>query len=193
MKHAVFAAMLLALLMSATQVLAQKDVADPLEHFLATAGPKQVRRVVDQGVARVTGDFNNDDLEDVALWQDADFGPTSGSVYLYFRRKDGRYTAAGTISVGASSLFKPVPVRKGSGRLVFCERRNADQVIARGYAVDAFIVSDLPKSEAPAICSGPDRSKAICREACADDAPPPVERLDVPRYRANGIQAWLKR
>jgi len=172
---------------------AQKDIADPLEHFLQTTAPGRAQRVLDDGVARMRGDFNNDGLPDFALWQDPDFGPYGGSVYLYLGRKDGRYAASGTIVVSSATLFKPVPVDTGSARLLVCERRGGEAVPA-GYSLDGFIVADLPRDELPATCMGANRAQNICREACADDdAPPPIERLDVERYRASGFQAWVSR
>jgi hypothetical protein len=45
----------------AGEAAAQKDVADPLEHFLGTAPPPgRAKRALDDGVARTSGDFNND-------------------------------------------------------------------------------------------------------------------------------------
>ncbi len=152
---------------------------DPLENFLRTAAPGRAGRTLDDGVARTVGDFNNDGLADVALWQDLDFGPYDGPVFLYLGRKDGRFAAAGTIVVGAGTLFKPVPVDAGSTQLVVCERGGAGETVASGYAVDGFIVSDLPRDALPRECP---RVAAFV-----------VERLDVKRYRENGMQAWISR
>ena len=51
---------------------------------------------LDDGVARTSGDFNNDGLPDVALWQEPDFGPHDGPVLLYLGRKDGRQRCRST-------------------------------------------------------------------------------------------------
>ena len=154
---------------------AQKDVGDPLEHFLATAAPGRAKRTLDDGVVRAVGDFNNDGVVDMALWQEADFGPYSGPVFLYLGRKDGRFAAAGTIIVSAAELFKPVPVESGGAKLVVCEHLG----VAGGYALDGFIVSDLARDQLPGECP---KVEAFT-----------PERLDVRRYRANGLQAWIKR
>jgi hypothetical protein len=170
---------LLALVASALlagEAAAQKDVGDPLEHFLDTAPPGRAKRAVDDGVARATGDFNNDGLADVALWQDADFGPSDGPVFLYFGRKDGRFAAAGLIVVSAERFFRPVARGRGSGALLVC---SADSGVAAGYAVDGFIVSDLARDALPKACPAVDV--------------PEAERLDVARFRANGFQAWIRR
>ncbi len=164
-----------ALLAGAPEAGAQKDVGDPLEHFLGTAAPGRAGRALDDGVARAVGDFNNDRRADVALWQEIDFGPYDGPVFLYFGRKDGRFAAAGTIVVAAGTLFKPVPIDIGSTKLVVCER----ETVASGYAVDGFIVSDLPRAALPRKCP---RVAAFA-----------VERLDVRRYQENGMQAWIRR
>ena len=168
-----------ALLAGAPEARAQKDVGDPLEHFLGTAAPGRAGRTLDDGVARAVGDFNNDGLADVALWQEPDFGPYDGPVFLYLGRKDGRFAAAGTIIVSAATLFKPLPMDTGSTKLLVCERGGAGETVASGYAIDGFIVSDLPRTALPRECPQV--------EAFA------VERLDVKRYRENGMQAWIKR
>ncbi len=168
-----------ALLAGAPGARAQKDVGDPLEHFLGTAAPGRAERTLDDGVARAVGDFNNDGLVDVALWQETDFGPYAGPVFLYLGRKDGRFAAAGTIVAGAGTLFKPVPAGTGSARLLVCERGGAGETVARGYALDGFIVSDLPPAALPGECPRVEGFAA--------------ERLDVRRYRANGVQAWISR
>lgn len=164
-----------ALLAGAPDARAQKDVGDPLEHFLGTAAPGRAGRTLEDGVARAAGDFNNDGLADVALWQESDFGPYSGPVFLYLGRKDGRFAAAGTIVVSAGTLFKALPVDTGSAQLVVCD---VGEMVAGGYALDGFIVSDLPPAALPRECP---------RGGFA------VERLDVQRYRDNGLQAWIKR
>ncbi len=160
----------------AAEAAAQKDVADPLEHFLGTAPPGRAKRVLDDGVARAGGDFNNDGLPDVALWQEADFGPHDGPVFLYRGRKDGRFTASGLIVVNTQRLFLPLARERGSGQLLVCE---PDAKVAAGYAVDGFVVSDLARNALP--------------DACPAGDAPEVERLDVVRYRVNGLQAWIRK
>ena len=179
MRRAAAALAAAALLAGAAPAHAQKDVADPLEHFLATEAPGRAKRMLEDGVARATGDFNNDGLADVALWQEADFGPSGGPVFLYLGRKDGRFAAAGTIVVSAASLFKPVPGARGSAKLVVCEPRGNGEAVASGYALDGFIVSDLPRQALPRKCPSVETFA--------------VEHLDVERYRANGVQAWIRR
>jgi hypothetical protein len=160
----------------AGEAAAQKDVADPLEHFLGTAPPGRAKRFLDDGVARASGDFNNDGLADLALWQEADFGPHDGPVFLYLGRKDGRYAASGLIVVSAQRLFRSRARERGAGELLVCE---ADASVAAGYAVEGFVVSDLARAALPGACP-------------AGDAPE-VERLDVARYRTNGLQAWIRK
>jgi hypothetical protein len=166
----------LALAFVAGGAAAQKDVADPLEHFLGTTPPGRAKRVLDDGVARASGDFNNDGLPDVALWQDTDFGPYDGPVSLYLGRKDGRFTASGLVVVSAQWLFRPLARGRGSAQLLVC---GADASVAAGYALDGFVVSDLAPDARP--------------DVCPDGDPPGIERLDVSRYRAHGFQAWIKR
>ncbi len=60
-----------------------------------------------------------------------------------------------------------------------CERAGAGETVASGYALDGFIVSDLPRAALPRECP---RVEAVV-----------VERLDVKRYRENGMQAWISR
>jgi hypothetical protein len=168
--------LVLALLLVAGAVQAQKDVADPLEHFLGTAPPGRAQRLLDDGVARTSGDFNNDGLPDVALWQEPDFGPHDGPVFLYLGRKDGRFAASGLIVVSAQRLFLPLARDRGSSALLVCE---ADAKVVAGYAVDGFIVTDLARGLLP--------------DACPAGDPPAIERLDVARYRTNGFQAWIRR
>jgi hypothetical protein len=160
----------------AGEAAAQKDVADPLEHFLGTAAPGRAKRALDDGVARTSGDFNNDGLPDLALWQEPDFGPHDGPVFLYLGRKDGRYAASGLIVVSAQRLFQPLARSRGSGHLLVCE---ADARVAGGYAVDGFVVADLARDALP--------------DACPAGDVPEIERLDIARYRANGFQAWIRR
>jgi hypothetical protein len=165
-----------ALLLAAGAAQAQKDVADPLEHFLGTTPPGRAQRALDDGVARTSGDFNNDGLPDVALWQEPDFGPHDGPVFLYLGRKDGRFAAAGLIVVDARTLFRPRARGRGSGELLVCEPGAS---VTAGYAVEGFIVTDLAREALPEVCPAGD--------------PPAIERLDVPRYRTNGFQAWIRR
>ena len=160
----------------AGEAAAQKDVADPLEHFLGTAPPGRAKRALDDGVARASGDFYNDGLADVALWQEPDFGPHDGLVFLYLGRKDGRFTASGLIVVSSQRLFQPLARGRGSAQLLVCE---ADAKVAGGYAVDGFVVADLGRDALP--------------DACPAGDAPEIERLDVGRYRANGLQAWIRR
>jgi hypothetical protein len=160
----------------AGEAAAQKDVADPLEHFLGTAPPGRAKRALDDGVARASGDFNNDGLADVALWQEPDFGPHDGPVFLYLGRKDGRFTASGLIVVSSQRLFQPLARARGSAQLLVCE---ADAKVTGGYAVDGFVVASLGRDALP--------------DACPASDAPAIERLDVGRYRANGLQAWIRR
>jgi hypothetical protein len=168
-----------ALLAGAPEARAQKDVGDPLEHFLGTAAPGRAERTLDDGVARAVGDFNDDGLADVALWQESDFGPYHGPVFLYLGRKDGRFAAAGTIVASPGTLFEQVPVDAGRTRLIVCDRGGGRETVANGYAIDGFIVSDLPREALPRKCP---RAEGFV-----------VERLDVKRYRENGMQAWISR
>jgi hypothetical protein len=48
------AAVVLTAVLLAGEAWAQKDVADPLEHFLGTAPPGRAKRVLDDGVARAS-------------------------------------------------------------------------------------------------------------------------------------------
>jgi hypothetical protein len=184
-------ALLAALLASVLPAYAQKDVANPLQHFLASAAPERAKRVLDDGVARLSADFNNDGLIDFALWQDVDFGPDAGPVWLYLQRKDGRYTAAGSIVVASRTLFTAMPIDRGSAKLVFCDWRG-DEAAPAGYSLQGFIVADIPRAELPTSCTGANGESAVCREACGEHVPE-VERLDVGRYRLNGFEAWIER
>jgi hypothetical protein len=168
--------LLAAALVVAGEAAAQKDVADPLEHFLGTAPPGRAKRVLGDGIARSSGDFNNDGLPDVALWQEADFGPHDGPVFLYLGRKDGCFTASGLIVVNTQRLFPSLARERGSGQLLVCE---ADARIAAGYAMEGFVVSDLARNALP--------------DACPTGDTPEVERLDVARHRAHGLQAWIRK
>jgi hypothetical protein len=151
--------------------VAQRDVGDPLEHFLATKNADGQRRTLDDPVLRIGEDFNNDGLVDVALWQPRDLGDGAGPVFLYMQRKDGRFAASGSIVADAKSLFRVAPAGTGVARLQVCGRR--------GYEVSGFIVTELPADGAPAECSG--------------SAPESVERLDAARFKTNGVQAWIRR
>ncbi|MET0681231.1 MAG: hypothetical protein ABWZ41_09515 [Burkholderiales bacterium] len=62
------------------------------------------------------------------------------------------------------------------GTILVCE---ADAGVGAGYAVDGFVVSNLARDALP--------------DACPDGDAPGVELLDVGRYRANGLQAWIRR
>jgi hypothetical protein len=54
-----------------------------------------------------------------------------------------------------------------------------DAKVTGGYAVDGFFVADLGRDALP--------------DACPAGDAPEIERLDVGRYRANGLQAWIRR
>jgi hypothetical protein len=160
----------------AAPAAAQKDVGEPLEHFLATKAVDGQVRSLDDPVARVVDDFNADGLVDVALWQARDLtGHGYGPVFLYIQRKDGGFAASGSVLADAATLFRVVPERDGGTRLLVCHAG----AVARGYGVTGAIVSELPRRELP--------------KACDTDPAPAVERLDVARYRATGMQAWIRR
>jgi hypothetical protein len=170
----------------------RRTVADPLQHFLASTARERAKRTLEDGVARLSGDFNNDGLTDFALWQEMDFGLAAGPVWLYLRRKDGRYAAAGSIIVASRTLFTSMPIERDSAKLLFCDGRG-DGAAPAGYSVQGFIISDLPRAELPASCAGTDGANAVCRETCGQQVVPDVERLDVGRYRMNGFEAWIAR
>jgi hypothetical protein len=161
----------------ATPAVAQKDVGEPLEHFFATKSVDGQLRTLEDQVLRIAEDFNADGRPDVALWQARDLASRSGGpVFLYMQRKDGRFAAAGSILVDPETLFRVVPEQDGSGaRLLVCNV----SAVTRGYAVSGSIVTELARRELPRACTG--------------DAAPVAERLDMARYRANRMQAWIKR
>jgi hypothetical protein len=170
------AASFAAFVAAASPAAAQKDVGEPLEHFLATKAVDGQVRSLDDPVTRVVDDLNADGLVDVALWQARDLaGHGYGPVFLYIQRKDGRFAASGSVLADAATLFRVVPERDGGARLLVCHAG----AVARGYDVSGAIVAELPRRELP--------------KACGIDAAPPVERLDMTRYRATGMQAWIKR
>jgi hypothetical protein len=155
--------------------VAQKDVGEPLEHFLATKSVDGQWRTLEDQLLRIAEDLNADGLPDVALWQARDLAGRSGLVFLYMQRKDGRFAAAGSILVDPETLFRVVPEQDGSGaRLLVCHV----SAVTRGYVVSGSIVTELARRELPRACTG--------------DAAPVAERLDMTRYRANRMQAWIK-
>jgi hypothetical protein len=169
-------AFLAVLIAFGTPALAQKDVAEPLEHFLSTRTVDAKTRTLDDPVARVVDDFNADRLPDVGLWQEHERVATGDRpVHLYMQRKDGRFAAAGSVLADAERIFRVVPERPRGARLVVCR----DGAVARGYEVSAFIVAELPPAELP--------------QACPVEPAAAIERLDMTRYRANGLQAWTRR
>ena len=176
MRRTILAALFAALAAAAAPALAQKDVGDPLEHFLATKAVDGQRRQLDDPVARLVDDFNADGTPDVALWQARDLvGRHGGPVFLYFMRKDGRFAAAGSILADPDTLFRIVTAPGGGARLLVCH----SGAVTRGYEVNGTIVTELPRGGLP-------------RE-CGAEVVPAVERLDMARYRANGMQAWIRR
>ena len=176
MTVSIWAAGLAALLALTAPALAQKDVGEPLEHFLATKSVDGKTRSFDDPVARLVDDFNADNLPDVALWQESERAEDGlRPVYLYMTRKDGRFAAAGSVLADAATLFHVAPQRPRGARLLVCH----DGAVARGYEVSAFIVAELPRAELP--------------KACPDEPAVAIERLDMARYRANGVQAWVRR
>jgi hypothetical protein len=176
MHRTTIAALGAALCAVAAPAVAQKDVGEPLEHFLSTRAVDGQRRQPDDPVARIVDDFNVDGMLDVALWQTRDHaGRRDGPVFLYFTRKDGRFAAAGSILADPETLFHVESEPGGGARLLVCHSR----AVTRGYEVNGYIVTELPRSGLP-------------RE-CGAEAMPAVERLDMARYRANGLQAWIRR
>jgi hypothetical protein len=172
---------------------AQKDVGDPLEHFLGTRGADGAKRSLAHPVLRLTDDFNNDGLVDVGLWQPHDFVGRAGPVFLYIQRKDGWFAAAGSVVAAADTLFRVAPGEAGSARLLVCAARGADADVPAGYEVHGAIVTELPREGLPDDCLAANRDSAACREFCGAQAPPQVERLDAARYLKNGTEAWLRR
>jgi hypothetical protein len=169
------AACLAVLVAAAPPAVAQKDVGEPLQHFLATKAVNGQARHLDDPVARVVDDFNADGLPDVALWQLGDLAGHQAPVFLYMQRKDGRFAASGSVLADAATLFRVVPERAGGTRLFVCHAG----AVTRGYEVNGFIVAELAHGALP--------------KGCDADPAPAVERLDMTRYRANGFQAWTRR
>jgi hypothetical protein len=169
------AAALAAMLALAAPAAAQKDVGDPLEHFLSTRTVDGKARTLDDPVTRLVDDFNADSLLDVAIWQERERTAAGDRpVHLYMERKDGRFAAAGSVLADAASIFRVVPERPRGARLVVCR----DSAVVRGYEVSAFIVTELARADLP--------------QACPAGPAPVVERLDTARYRANGLQTWRR-
>jgi hypothetical protein len=155
---------------------AQKDVGEPLEHFLSTRTVDGKARTLDDPVARVVDDFNADSLPDVGLWQERERVATGDlPVHLYMQRKDGRFAAGGSVLADAETIFHVEPERPRGARLVVCH----DRAVARGYEVSAFIVTELASADLP--------------KACPAVPAPAIERLDLARFRASGVQAWTRR
>ena len=177
----------------AAPAAAQRDVGDPLGHFLGTHGTDGAKRSLQYPVLRLTDDFNNDGLVDVGLWQPQDFVGRTGPVFLYIQRKDGRFAAAGSVVAAADTLLRVAPGEAGSARLLVCAARSADAAVPSGYEVHGSIVTELPRDGLPEACSAANRDSAACREFCGAQAPPPVERLDAARYLKNGTEAWIRR
>lgn len=176
MRFAAIAAICATLFAVAAPAAAQKDVGEPLEHFLSTRAVDGQWRQPDDPVARIVDDFNADGMLDVALWQARDHaGRRDGPVFLYFTRKDGRFAAAGSILADPDTLFRVAAEPGGGARLLVCHAG----AVTRGYEVHGFIVTELPRAGLP-------------RE-CGAGAMPAVERLDMARYRASGLQAWIRR
>ena len=176
MHRTAIAALCATLCAVAVPAAAQKDVGEPLEHFLATKTVDGQLRPLDDPVARLVDDFNADGMLDVALWQARDLaGRRAGPVFLYFTRKDGRFAAAGSILADPDTLFRVETAPGGGARLLVCR----SGAVTRGYEVHGFIVAELPRAGLP-------------RE-CGTEVMPEVERLDMARYRANGLQAWIRR
>lgn len=160
----------------AAPAFAQKDVGEPLDHFVSTRTADGRTRTLDDAVVRLVDDFNADSLPDVALWQERERAADGlRPVYLYMQRKDGRFAAAGSVRAEAATVFRVVPEQPRGARLLVCR----DGAVTRGYEVSAFIVAELPRADLPKACP-------VAPEAA-------IERLDVGRYRASGVQAWTRR
>jgi len=172
---------------------AQKDVGDPLEHFLGTHGADGAKRSLEYPVLRLVDDFNNDGLPDVGLWQPHDFMARSGPIFLYIQRKDGRFAAAGSVVAATDTLLRVAPGETGSARLLVCAARGPDSGVPSGYEVHGAIVTELPRDGLPDTCSAANRDSAACRQFCGAHSPPPAERLDAERYLKSGIEAWIRR
>ena len=166
MKNLAVLALLAAFSRCASRVRAKRR-RDPLHHFLASAVPERAKRVLDDGVARLSGDFNNDGLPDVALWQEADLGPDTGPVWLYLRAKTAAILPRDR-SLSHPECYSPrCPSSTVRRKLFFCDWRG-DQAVPAGYSLQGFIVADLPRAELPTSCAGADGAGAVCREACGE-------------------------
>jgi hypothetical protein len=174
------AACCLALAALAAPAAAQKDVGDPLEHFLGTRAADGAKRTLESPVLRLVEDFNNDGLIDVGLWQPRDFGAQSGPVFLYIQRKDGRFAAAGTVVAASGTLLRVAPDGTGSARVLVCIARGPGAPVPSGYEVSGSIVTALPRERLSDACAG-------------SGGAPGAERLDAERFLQNGTQAWIRR
>jgi hypothetical protein len=149
---------------------------DPVTATMTAASPTE------RSLVRITRDYNNDDLEDLALaWLDS-CGNRTCAFALFLRRPDGRYARVGDIG-GLPFGFRIVPLSRGRARWETCAARGEEvtylSLIVSTAGIDAGDARPVAFEEAERLCKW---TEAFTWEECSAE-----------EYRRSGTCQWRKR
>jgi hypothetical protein len=159
------------------QAVDGETVADPVRVMLPSPDLPATGNLI-----RITRDYNNDGLEDIALGFDEACGNKTCWFELFLRTRDGRYKHVGGLG-GLPFAYRLVPLSAGKARWETCAA-TGDEVGFSALAISMDGVVDLPgrslsEAEADVICRWPGE---YTWELC-----------DLDRLRSAGGCSWVKR
>ena len=154
--------------------------------FWARSGIGGAQRILDEGVSRLTGDFNNDGLGRFrALAKNRFQPPHRHHVSLPPRGKTAAMRRGHRSSSARRRFSSSMPMKKAARNCFVLRLARSSRNQSAGYALHGFIVADLPRDELPASCTGADRRARFAGKRAGCMRSPDVERLDIERFRIN--------
>jgi hypothetical protein len=125
-------------------------VIDPVRALLGTT------ELPGGNVVRITRDYNNDGLKDIAVGFEGTCGNKTCSLELFLQVRDGRYKHIGTIG-GLPFAFRLVPVVTGTARLETCT------AIGGIVSFSSTLISLVGVQEEPGRTLSEDETDILCR------------------------------
>jgi hypothetical protein len=153
-----------------------ETVADPVRVMAASPEADPPGRLI-----RITRDYNNDGLEDVALGWEGTCGNKTCSFQLFLQTPDGRYRRVGTLG-GLPFGYRIVPLGVGTARLETCTAIGGE--VSYGAArISMGGIADEP---------GRGLSEAEARETCKWAEQYVWETCDVDQLRSGVTCSWTR-
>jgi len=151
-------------------------VSDPVRTMAASPEAEPPGRLI-----RITRDYNNDGLDDVALGWEGTCGNRTCSFELFLQTPDGHYRRVGTLG-GLPFGYRIVPLGVGTARLETCT------AIGGAVSYGAVSISMNGIADEP----GRGLSEAEARETCKWSEQYVWETCEADQLRSAGSCAWTR-